>query len=56
MHKYYDIYAYCYPFEIGVDSPNRATIRAMKEGDRIANDPNAKTYTERLVVNLPNKR
>lgn len=32
------------PFEIAVDRPNRKTIKAMKEGDRIANDPNMKGY------------
>lgn len=30
------------PFEIAVD---RANVRALKEGDRIANDPKAKGYT-----------
>ena len=30
------------PFEIAVDRPNRKTIKAMKEGERIANDPNVK--------------
>ena len=33
------------PFEISVDRPNRKTIKAMKEGDIIANDPNVKGYT-----------
>ncbi|WP_149554882.1 type II toxin-antitoxin system RelB/DinJ family antitoxin [Treponema pectinovorum] len=33
------------PFEISVDRPNRKTIKAMKEGDRIANDPKVKGYT-----------
>ena len=33
------------PFEIKVDRPNRKTIKAMLEGDRIANDPNAKSYS-----------
>lgn len=33
------------PFTVGVDRPNRKTIKAMKEGDKIANDPNAKGYT-----------
>lgn len=32
------------PFEVAVDRPNRKTIRAMKEGDRIASDPNVKGY------------
>lgn len=30
------------PFEISLNKPNRKTIKAMKEGDRIANDPNVK--------------
>lgn len=33
------------PFEIAVDRPNRKTIKAMKEGNRIANDPNVKGYS-----------
>lgn len=33
------------PFEIKVDRPNRKTIRALKEGDKLINDPNAKSYT-----------
>lgn len=30
------------PFEISLNKPNCKTIKAMKEGDRIANDPNVK--------------
>ena len=33
------------PFEIGVERPNRKTVKAMKEGDKLINDPNAKSYT-----------
>ena len=33
------------PFEIGVEHPNRKTVKAMKEGDKLINDPNAKSYT-----------
>ncbi len=33
------------PFDIAVNRPNRKTIKAMKEGDKIANDPNVKGYT-----------
>ena len=33
------------PFEIGVERPNRETVKAMKEGDKLINDPNAKSYT-----------
>ena len=33
------------PFDAAVDRPNRKTIKAMKEGDRIANDPNVKGYS-----------
>ena len=33
------------PFEIGVDRPNKKTIKAMKDGDKILNDPKAKNYS-----------
>jgi DNA-damage-inducible protein J len=33
------------PFEIAVDRPNRKTIKAMKEGDKLINNPNTKKYT-----------
>ena len=33
------------PFEIAVDRPNRKTIKAMKEGDKLINDPNTNKYT-----------
>ena len=32
------------PFEIGIDKPNRKTIKAMQEGDRIAKNPDVKGY------------
>lgn len=32
------------PFEVAVDRPNRKTIKAMEEGDRLLNDPRAKKY------------
>lgn len=38
------------PFEIGVDRPNRKTIKAMKEGDKIADNPNAKGYSYNQFV------
>lgn len=38
------------PFEIGVDRPNRKTIKAMKEGDRIADNPNVKGYSYNQFV------
>ena len=38
------------PFEIAVDRPSRATVRALQEGDRIANDPNAKNVTVEDLV------
>lgn len=33
------------PFELTVDVPNRKTIKALKEAEKIARDPNAKSYT-----------
>ncbi len=38
------------PFEIGIDRPNRKTIKAMKEGDKLIkkyekNPKSVKTYT-----------
>ncbi len=43
------------PFEIAVDRPNRKTIKAMKEGDRIAGDPNVKGYSFDEFVKEMNK-
>ena len=34
------------PFEIKVDQPNKETIAAMLEAERIAKDPNVKGYTD----------
>ena len=33
------------PFEIGVERPNRTTVKDMNEGDKLINDPNVKSYT-----------
>lgn len=33
------------PFELSVKSPNRETIEAMMETERISRDPKAKRYT-----------
>lgn len=35
-----------FPFDITACKPNRRTIEAMLEGERLASDPNAKTYTD----------
>ena len=41
------------PFEIALNKPNRKTIKALKEGDKIANNPNAKGYTfEEFVAEM----
>lgn len=34
------------PFEVGQPIPNAETIAAMEETDRIARDPNVKSYTD----------
>ena len=34
------------PFEIGFNHPNKETIAAMLEAERIAKDPNVKGYTD----------
>ena len=34
----------CIPFKAAVNMPNAATITAMFEAERIADDPNAKKY------------
>jgi DNA-damage-inducible protein J len=34
------------PFEVKVDRPNKETIAAMREAERLAHDPNAKRYTD----------
>ena len=33
------------PFQITMDVPNAVTLAAMQEARQLANDPNAKTYT-----------
>ena len=35
-----------FPFDITACKPNKETIMAMLEAEKIANDPNAKTYTD----------
>ena len=34
------------PFEIKLERPNKETIAAMLEAERIAKDPNVKHYTD----------
>lgn len=34
------------PFEIKMDQPNKETMAAMLEAERIAKDPNVKGYTD----------
>lgn len=34
-----------FPFDVNLDIPNRDTIEAMLEAERIAKDPNLKSYT-----------
>ena len=34
-----------FPFEVNIDSPNKETIEAMIEAERIARDPNMKAYS-----------
>ena len=34
-----------FPFEVNIDSPNKETIEAMIEAERIARDPNVKAYS-----------
>ena len=34
-----------FPFDVNLDIPNRDTIEAMLEAERIAKDPNQKSYT-----------
>jgi DNA-damage-inducible protein J len=34
------------PFEVKVDRPNKETIAAMREAERLAHDPNAKRYSD----------
>ena len=34
-----------FPFDVNIDSPNKETIEAMIEAERIARDPNVKAYS-----------
>ena len=34
-----------FPFDVNLDTPNRETIEAMLEAERIAKDPAIKTYS-----------
>ena len=34
------------PFEISLNQPNRETVAAMLEAERIAKDPSVKSYTD----------
>ncbi len=34
------------PFEISLNQPNRETLAALMEAERIAKDPNVKGYTD----------
>lgn len=34
------------PFEVRIDQPNKETIEAMLEAERIAKDPSVKGYTD----------
>ena len=35
-----------FPFEVKLDAPNRETVAAMIEAERIAKDPSVKRYTD----------
>lgn len=34
-----------FPFDVNIDSPNKETIEAMIEAERIARDPSVKAYS-----------
>ncbi len=34
-----------FPFDVSLDTPNRETVEAMLEAERIAKDPNVKAYS-----------
>lgn len=34
------------PFEVSLNSPNKASIAAMREAEKIAKDPMSKAYTD----------
>ena len=42
------------PFEVRLDSPNSVTLAALKEGDRLLNDPEARRFSsvEDLLADL----
>ena len=46
------------PFEIKMEQPNKETIAAMLEAERIAKDPNVKGYTDldELFADLKNEK
>ena len=35
-----------FPFDVRLDQPNKETIAAMSEAERIAKDPSVKSYTD----------
>lgn len=35
-----------FPFDVKLDQPNKETIAAMREAERIAHDPNVKHYSD----------
>ena len=35
-----------FPFDVRLDKPNKETVAAMVEAERIAQDPNTKGYTD----------
>ena len=36
----------CFPFDVKLEQPNRETIAAMLEAERIAHDPTVKRYSD----------
>ena len=47
----------CIPFDVSSNLPNRKTVAAMLEAERIANDPSVKGYTDldELFADLKNE-
>lgn len=35
-----------FPFDVRIEQPNRETAAAMREAERLANDPSARRYTD----------
>lgn len=35
-----------FPFDVRIEQPNRETVAAMREAERLANDPSARRYTD----------